>query len=447
MTTFSLPARPFRLAIAAAILSFALVLPAPSDAKRPPRKGGKVELAWPKVKRGKPSVGLAKYLARQVGAKKPKRKGKGKRAAAPASFRQASGGSSGTTSTSSNSGLSTPLRLVRSFAIPPADPSYDRLLNLTFTYDSALAATALVATRDKAQAEQLLDQLKALQRTDGSIDHAFDTATGASDPRAYAGTIAWLGYAAETYRESYRSGKYASIANGAKDWLIENQLSNGLVKGTPNGGWVSTIHNLTAWNFLTLYASNTGGSSRNEAQNAAAQIQNGIDGHLMISDSSGLRFKQGLDDSTLALDAQTLGIIHLLSRGRFDEAGRVADFMQSNFLVSGKTIAKSTNPDTFNDTYSSSGPFTGYRPYAGASDAPDLIWMEGTLQAKLALLLLGRSTSALDSSISKWRSVAGKSVAPLMANRTLTNRFNEYHVWPVSAAASWQLLTSYDVDD
>jgi hypothetical protein len=445
MTIASLSARPLRFALAAAVLIFALVLPAPSDAKRPPRKGGKVEVAWPKTKRGKPSVGLAKYLAKQVGAKKVKKKGKS--ASVPATFRQTTSGGSGTTATSSSSGLSTPLRLVRSFTIPTSDPAYARLLNLSFTYDSALAASALVATGDKAQAEQLLDQLKALQRTDGSIDHAFDTKTGDSDPRAYAGTIAWLGYAAETYREAYNSQKYATISNGVKNWLIANQMAaNGLVRGTPNGGWASTIHNFMAWKFLVTYAGNTSGSASNEAQNAASKIQNGIDNHLTINDSSGLRFRQGLNDNTLALDAQTLGIIHLITRGRFTEAGRVADFMQSNFYVTGKKIQKSTNADTYNNTYSNNGPFVGYRPYAGVADVPDVIWMEGTLQAKLALGILQRSTTTLDSSIAKWRTVAGNSVAPLMANATVSNRFNEYHVWPASATASWLLINNYDID-
>ncbi len=37
--------------------------------------------------------------------------------------------------------------------------------------------------------------------------------------------------------------------------------------------------------------------------------------------------------------------------------------------------------------------------------------------------------------------MAGSSVGPLMANRTISDRFNEYHVWPVSATASWTLLS------
>ena len=114
--------------------------------------------------------------------------------------------------------------------------------------------------------------------------------------------------------------------------------------------------------------------------------------------------------------------------------------METNFAIADQQIELSSDPLTYNETYFSPGPFAGYRPYAGVKDAPELIWMEGTLEARIALTSLGRDTSALDKSINAWREVAGTKVAPLMANRTQTDRFNEYHVWPVSAAASWTLL-------
>ena len=68
--------------------------------------------------------------------------------------------------------------------------------------------------------------------------------------------------------------------------------------------------------------------------------------------------------------------------------------------------------------------------------------MEGTLEARMALAMLGRSTTSLDQGIARWRAVTGTAIAPLMANSTLTSRFNEYHVWPVSATASWTLLNA-----
>ena len=58
---------------------------------------------------------------------------------------------------------------------------------------------------EKAQAEQLLDQLAALQRTDGSIDFAFNVADGSSLQQFRTGSIAWIGLAAATYGNLYGS--------------------------------------------------------------------------------------------------------------------------------------------------------------------------------------------------------------------------------------------------
>jgi hypothetical protein len=441
MTFHAFPTRFRLITLFAAVVAMALAIPvADAVAKKPPRVGGDVSVAWPKSKKGKPSEALAKYLAEQVGALRPPSKPKESVTVRAASTTV--GGSSGAATIQGGGSLSQPLRLVRSFDIPRNDPAYDRLLNVSFTYDSALAAAAFSTLKDKAQAEQLLDQLKALQRTDGSIDYAFDTLTGASDPHFWAGTIAWTGYAAEAYRTAFKSNKYGSVSDGVKNWLISQQLPNGLIKGGPTVSWASALHNFVAWNFFTTYAANNSGSKRNEALTAASKIQNGIDNHLTVNDSSGLRFKQGLDDPVYSLDAQAFGIMHLVARGRTNEAGRVADYMNSNFAISNQSIVKSSDPLTFNETYAATGPFTGYRPYAGVADVPDVLWMEGTLEARMALAMLRRSTSSLDQSISRWRAVTGTSVAPLMANRTLTSRFNEYHVWPVSATASWTLLNS-----
>jgi hypothetical protein len=76
-----------------------------------------------------------------------------------------------------------------------------------------------------------------------------------------------------------------------------------------------------------------------------------------------------------------------------------------------------------------------------------VIWAEGTRQARLAFRRLGADVKTLDSEATKWAAVA-PSDGPLMADRTVTaNDFNEYHVWPASAAASWSLLATKDPKD
>jgi hypothetical protein len=77
---------------------------------------------------------------------------------------------------------STTLQLVRSFDIPTDDPSYVRLLNWSWTYDSAITAAAFAVSRLSSESQQLLDQLAALQHPDGSIDIAFNVADGTTEP-------------------------------------------------------------------------------------------------------------------------------------------------------------------------------------------------------------------------------------------------------------------------
>ncbi|MGZ5347692.1 MAG: hypothetical protein ACXWGV_08845, partial [Solirubrobacterales bacterium] len=162
----------FRILIVLLLLSVAGALAAPATspaAQRPgkhkvaPREGGKVHKAWPAKARAKrPRRALARFLATQVGpAKVAKRKRAKSRLRARAS-------SSGPLVDFLPNSKTSQLRLVRSFDIPSDDPAAERLLNLSWTYDSAIAAVALINAGEKAQAEQLLDQLAALQRTDGS---------------------------------------------------------------------------------------------------------------------------------------------------------------------------------------------------------------------------------------------------------------------------------------
>jgi hypothetical protein len=77
---------------------------------------------------------------------------------------------------------SSTLQLARSYLIPTDDPSYTRLLNWSWTDDSALTAMAFSVVGVPSEARQLLDQLAALQHTDGSLEAAFNVADGETEP-------------------------------------------------------------------------------------------------------------------------------------------------------------------------------------------------------------------------------------------------------------------------
>ena len=149
------------------------------------------------------------------------------------------------------------------------------------------------------------------------------------------------------------------------------------------------------------------------------------------------------------LDVQTLGVLFLAYDGALGhnpnaatQMSKVYNYLYSAFPVSGRTITKSADPLSFNQTYSSPGTFSGFRPYA--EGGPDVLWAEGTAQVRFMQRVLGMSTSSLDSGISAWNVVSSKlGQGPLGADRTVTgNDVNEYHVWPTSAAASWTLMGS-----
>ena len=114
----------------------------------------------------------------------------------------------------------------------------------------------------------------------------------------------------------------------------------------------------------------------------------------------------------------------------------------SAYPVSGRSIIKSADPLSYNQTYSSHRPVLGLPPLRRGR-GPDVLWAEGTAQVRfmqraLGMIDLERSTTT----ISAWnaRQLEGRP-GPLGADRTDTgHEVNEYHVWPTSAAASWTLL-------
>ncbi len=410
------------------------------------RKGGKVRKAWPaKTARGTarrkaPRKALARFLAKQVGPKQVAKKGK-----RPLRARTSATGplldflpGDGKTN----------LRLVRSFDVPADDPAAERMANMSWTYDTAIAAVALINAGEKAQAEQLLDQLAALQRTDGSIDYAFNVEDGSSLQFFNTGAIAWTGVAASMYRSYYRSSKYEGLAGGTAKWLLTRKLPSGLLSGGPTVSWASTQHNIIAWYFLMLVTDRLPSGLDAKAVTATRDgMSTAIKRDLLVTvDGSRMAFNQGAGDAMRPLDVQTLGTMFLAydgALGRNPQAStqmaKVVNYLYSAFPVANRSIVKSADPATFNNTWEAKGPFSGFRPYA--EGGPDVLWAEGTAQVRFMQRVLGMSSSSLDKAISAWGEVSSKQGrGPLGADRTESNDINEYHVWPTSAAASWTLM-------
>lgn len=381
-----------------------------SHAQNAKRRGGEVREAWPaNAKRKAPSTPLVRWLARQVGPTTTATKRKTRKANV-ASAAQSAGGN--------------PLLLIRSFDIPTSDAAYGRLADASYTYDNALATFAFLSVAAKSQAEQLLDQLKALQRTDGSIEYAFNVRTGTSAAQVRAGALAWVGYAALAYKKVYDSTKYDTVIAGVARYLLTLRNSAGLIKGGPDASWVSTQHNLLAAGFLRDLAAKLGtrgtlgaGLSYTEVNNAANSLGNAILANLIVQEGPLAYFRQGVGDPKIPADVQALGAMYLQDRGD-GRAGQVANYLRQRFPIAGR----------------------GVRPYFGPG-TPDVAWSEGTIQASLALDRAGVDSGGTDEAVVRLLATVRSFSGPAGADRDSSSaEWGEYHTWPTSAAGSWLLI-------
>jgi hypothetical protein len=354
--------------------------------------------------------------------------------------------SSSTSSGSSSSSGSSDLQLVRSYAIPTDDPSYTRLLNWSWTYDSAVTAAAFTVFGATSEAQQLLDQLASLQHTDGSIEIAFNVADGTTESVFRAGTIATVGLAGSLWDQRSHSNRYLSMEQRAASYLISLQGTNGLVRGGPDVGWYSTQHNLLANAFLNQLGDELVSDGQRPTANtyftAANKISAGIESKLLVQNGSQAWFIEGLGDNVQSLDADALGVLYLMSKNETTNAQKVLAYTNSAFAVSGRSITKSTSADTYNNTYAAPGPFSGFKPFLGTG-APDVMWTEGSAEMVLADLAVGQSSTALNTSLLAISALTPTS-GPLMADRTVTNQTYsaEFHVWPSAAAGAWLILAT-----
>lgn len=454
---------------------------APKRSSTTHRIGGRVHKAWPRSGGKRPRSALARWLARQVGPTKVRpctKRVHGKtvkchRKRAPRNGAPLAGGqlggskaharsvaalnvsddmnpiayaASGTTSAPTGSAGTTNLQLVRSYAIPTDDPSYTRLVNWSWTYDSALTAAAFTVFGATSEAQQLLDQLAALQHPDGSVELAFDVTDGTAEAIFRSGTIATVGLAGSLYDQRTRTNRYLNMEERAASYLISLQGTNGLIRGGPDVGWYSTQHNLLTYAFLNQLGNELVAdgqrSTANSYFNPANKISSGLESKLLVQNGSQAWFIEGLGDNVQSLDADALGVLYLASKNETTNAQKVLAYTNSAFAISGRSITKSTSVDTYNNTYAAAGPFSGFEPFIGAG-APDVMWTEGSAEMVLADLAAGQSSTALNASllgISALTPAAG----PLMADRTVTNMTYsaEFHVWPSAAAGAWLMLAA-----
>ena len=339
--------------------------------------------------------------------------------------------------------------LVVSHVVPVGDPAA-AINRRAWTYDSAVAAAAYAETGRKRAARRLLDVLARIQRDDGGFASSYSETGSHPDRLLRTGPIAWVGLAAIAYREAFCSARYDAMVAGVARWLLERRVTSassparGLLVGGPGVTWVSTEHNLEARAFFAHVDDASAGrgpcptpvdglsaSLRTQVSAAVDGLDAGIDRALFIPGPPGSAFfGQGLDDRARPVDAQAMGIQWLLGRGRAADAAAVAATADATLRVEGRRI----------EGRDGAGAFTGYRPFAD-SWGPDVLWMEGTLQMRMAKAALGQDVATLDDSADRWAALTPAGLL-LHADRTVVgNPAGDYHVWPAAAPASWLALS------
>ncbi len=295
------------------------------------------------------------------------------------------------------------LDLVPSFG-PPAPAG---LLGRGWTYDTAATAAALAAGGEPGRAGALLAQLAALQAPDGGLAQSYDLATGAGDGPPRSGVMAWVGLAAVA------AGRHDALLDGVLRWLAARREDwHGLFRGGADVRWASAEHNLEVRALLAALGE------------PVAALDAAIDRHLLVRDGPAA-VRQGFEDDVRPSDAQALGILWLCALGRDAEARAVAATAEATLRVRDRRVAWPG---------AESLAFTGYRPFAGGW-APDVLWMEGTLQLRLARARLGEADDELDAAIAAWAALTPGAML-LQADREA----GDLHVWPAAAPAAWLRL-------
>lgn len=365
--------------------------------------------------------------------------------------------------------------LVRSFWIPQSDPDYGyvgdathrsgyRLEQRSFLYDDALAILAYLQDGNATRARDVLTQLAQLQAGDGSFVFSYDTFLGRfADEYRRTGAMAWLGYAAVQYEIATGDRQFRNLATRLADHLTSLQVTadRGYAADDPRYGsilgghgsydsdyvfhdtaipWVSTEHNIDAYFFLRDLAY----VSHDDRYAGAADL---VKGSLLTNhwDGAHQRFFQGVSldgpDSGQALDLYSWGGLFLLAVGQEAKARALADQMQA-FEVTVPGVQTSTDPESYNVTYATDQPITGYRPYLespGYPDPPSVVWGEGSWGAALLRLRLGEDVSDPLSALRRLQRLDrhGGVVQVTAGRRSLPY---EFHVWPATAATAWESL-------
>jgi hypothetical protein len=132
----------------------------------------------------------------------------------------------------------------------------------SFIYDQSLAAQAYMYYSDLGSAQKILDFfLYRAKKEDGLFFNAYYALDGeVAEFMLHSGPNIWLGIAAAQHIHKTSDLKYLALAEEIANSIIRLQQedSDGGIRGGPNVTWFSTEHNLDAYAFLNMLYKITG---------------------------------------------------------------------------------------------------------------------------------------------------------------------------------------------
>ena len=368
-------------------------------------------------------------------------------------------------------------RLPASFLIPTDDPQYDKdgskakwkygycLNNRTWAYDVGLALLVFTTSGDYDICREMLNRMKYEQNYDGSFNFSYDIYIGQLfEGYVRTGAMGWLIWGMCYYTLETGDRSYVEMIEKGGDWMIGRQITdtNDPRYGLMTGGigaynmddysyidtdieWCSVEHQcsgLQALEGCSLV------SKKSKYKKAAELVRDQL--YLKCYDKSNGRFYQGINggvpDGAWALDCTTWAGSLIFSVVNKECPQACIKTAMDVFLTSGKSIIQSSEQDHYNETYSSSSTFSGFKPYSDKTPdykgAPDIVWTEGTLGYCLLAYILGdyEECKKYVDEVINLQNCSGSTGGVIYVTETYGYLPWEFHVWESVVSSSWLYL-------
>ncbi|MDP3732431.1 MAG: PilZ domain-containing protein [Candidatus Omnitrophota bacterium] len=183
----------------------------------------------------------------------------------------------------------------------------NNIADWAFTYDQSLVAQAYTNFSDFERARKILDFFyKKAEKANGLFYNAYYANDGGpAEAVVHSGPNIWLGIAILQYTKKSQDFNYLGLAEKIAAGIInlQNQDSDGGIRGGPNAEWYATEHNLDAYAFFNMLYKVTAKKKYLEARD---KVLKWLVRHTY--DKAGLPIKRGKGDSTIATDTYAWSI-------------------------------------------------------------------------------------------------------------------------------------------